>query len=285
MIKLKSILLSEDRTQRIDMTEAIEICKEKCQAFIHNDLSYIYRGLTYSNMFGKIDPSQFVRSSRNTANYYTLMLDNFDSWKKYPKRSKSVICSTRAEVANSYGNNTCIVVPYDTAQLGVCPNDDIWHSFNTIQNSMNISSLSVFNDVIHGAWTAVVNQISQNPAAHGLSDYTYADFYYQMQMFDDNTDVVQYVLEESSNTLQYNFIKSYLYNDVPMIEFLEDLLDPDKNEFKLIPYDKFSNTDESEKLEVWTDSPCLLLSISKKSSSSNESVEKFFEAIGKNPTK
>ena len=45
------------------------------------------------------------RKSANTSNYYTLLFSKIlKSWKKYPSRSKGIICSTDNLYAKEYGN-------------------------------------------------------------------------------------------------------------------------------------------------------------------------------------
>jgi hypothetical protein len=65
--------------------------------------------------------------SLNTANYYTLIINNDPSWSAFPKRN--VIAST--EPRNPYPG-TYVLLPYDGTKIGVCLSYDIWMSFHTI---------------------------------------------------------------------------------------------------------------------------------------------------------
>jgi hypothetical protein len=67
------------------------------------------------------------RMSLNTANYYTLIINNDPSWSAFPKRN--VIAST--EPRNPYPG-TYVLLPYDGTKIGVCLSYDIWMSFHTI---------------------------------------------------------------------------------------------------------------------------------------------------------
>jgi hypothetical protein len=67
------------------------------------------------------------RSSQNSSNWYTLILDNHPKFKDFPKRSKSLICTTRYKVAIAYGNGKAMaVIPFNSAKIGWVSKPDIW---------------------------------------------------------------------------------------------------------------------------------------------------------------
>jgi hypothetical protein len=56
-----------------------------------SDSVMIYKGIhSLLDDFSFSKKNSFVRKSRNTYNYYTTLIDNLDSWKNYPKRSKII---------------------------------------------------------------------------------------------------------------------------------------------------------------------------------------------------
>jgi hypothetical protein len=102
----------------------------------------IYKGMTLNDT-GEIwltNPALRERKSRNTKNYYTLMFDNLPSWRDYPKRSRSLICSSNKRVAGNYGD-IYVILPFNGAKIAVCPANDIWDSIN----SLGIAGLDCFN--------------------------------------------------------------------------------------------------------------------------------------------
>jgi hypothetical protein len=152
-MRLKSFVIAEmygpsgGRGKFIKKDEAISIINSKCKKARDEYVKSgdcLYRGMK-SGDFYKIDPTSSPRRSQFTDNFYTLIMDNDSRWKKFPKRSESLICTTNRYKANAYGNNVMRVFPYDGASYGVCPEDDIWMGF---QNTMGHMSLSDANGIL-----------------------------------------------------------------------------------------------------------------------------------------
>lgn len=74
------------------------------------------------------------RYSRDNANFYTLIIDNAPSWRGYPKRSKSFICSIHLAHLGEY---TYLVIPEDGSKWGVAPCDDIFQAFTELPLDAN----------------------------------------------------------------------------------------------------------------------------------------------------
>jgi len=103
---------------------------EECQVFKGIDFDPIssYPKTLYPS-YTILNPKIEKRKSRNTANFYTLMMENLSQWRKFPKRSNSLICTTDYYKARMYGT-AYRVIPIDlNAKFGVCPEEDIWESF------------------------------------------------------------------------------------------------------------------------------------------------------------
>lgn len=86
----------------------------------------IYRGVGSSyDQYRVVDSNKGKpRQSANTLNYMTWLMDNLPSWKAYPKRSRGIICSTSLSYAGGYGQ-IYQIIPYDNAQIAVCPTIDV----------------------------------------------------------------------------------------------------------------------------------------------------------------
>ena len=66
------------------------------------------------------------RKSANTSNYYTVLFsDILPSWKKFPRRDESWICTTSFNEAVGYGK-VYGVFPLGDPLLGICPKQDMW---------------------------------------------------------------------------------------------------------------------------------------------------------------
>ena len=142
--------LNEGRSVGIDKDTAISEIKKNCwnnYKFFLKKGEWIFRGIKgKSDAYLKIDSNVGTPrvSSNAWYNYYTLLMDNLPSWKKYPLRSRSIICSTEEGSAESYGT-LYVVIPYDNTNVGIAPDGDIWYSFKMgILNDFNEFLGSIF---------------------------------------------------------------------------------------------------------------------------------------------
>jgi len=246
--------------------------------------NFIYRGLRRSNSkFLYVRPSQVERQSKNTKNIYTALMDILPSWQGWPRRSRSVICSDSSEYASGYlgerEKNTYstsklgalyIVLPKNGSKIGVCPDQDIWDSFVNIQERWNADNMHMFNqsfdDILQRAYDLVIGDrynkeigelngegmdfflnhiegiISKNTLKKLMNDYDYGR----------NAEI--------GDMLEYKFGKN-----ISWIEYFDDLMNPDKNNFKLQPIESYNprEVDSTRDMhEVWTESDCLFVRMS-----------------------
>jgi hypothetical protein len=116
-----------------DDTSAVEMLRAHCSdaLWMLTSNTPIYRGdkqLTSEAGFLYVDPSETVRKSKNTTNFYTSVFDAIPSWAGWPKRSRSFIGSTNRGTASAFGNfrDVWILIPFNGVQIGVCPYHDLW---------------------------------------------------------------------------------------------------------------------------------------------------------------
>lgn len=83
-----------------------------------------------------------TRVSENTSNYYTLWMSNHQSWSAYPPRNRSFICGADVATSRPYGN-VYWAIPLGNPTIGICPENDIWHSF-LISKSVQMPTLMTF---------------------------------------------------------------------------------------------------------------------------------------------
>lgn len=197
-------------------------------------------------------PSEFNRKSANTRNYATLMIDNFPNWKEYPKRSKSLICTTDTFTARAYGQQAYRVLPHNGGKIGICPNRDIWMSFKTLYR--HGFYLNNFNEQL--------NEIVDTFTGHQLGGDNFNQLCNQLNHLDAflKTPQGKIAFEELD---EYTFPLISLLknrNGKSLLEFFQELLDPNTNNFELKTTSTFQ---ENENSEVWTDAPCLLIAVDK----------------------
>jgi hypothetical protein len=118
------------------------------------------------------------------------------------------------------------VFPVNSAKIGICPEDDIWISFNRNIKRYSFSELNEIN-----SWLNFDLGISDNNWKSLKSD----------------------LMRTSTEDLGREFRP---YEN--LWEFITDVLDPQVNRFKVKDIKSY-NVGESKDVEVWTDSDCILI--------------------------
>jgi len=158
-MRLKQFL-NEGRSVGIDEDTAKNEIKKNCwnnYKFFLKKREWIFRGIKHkSDVYLKIDSNTGTPrvSSNAWYNYYTLLMDNLPSWSKYPLRSRSIICSTEEDSAESYGT-LYVVIPYDNTNVGIAPDGDIWYSFK-------MGILNDFNEFLGRAFISHGLKVNKN---------------------------------------------------------------------------------------------------------------------------
>jgi len=243
-MRLKNYLVEQaGRTKNLSLDEAVVIVKKNCMKAYNaykNESSQIFRGIDESSYScGYIDPKKGVRRSANTTNHYTLIMDNSSKWTKYPKRSQSIICSSSQRSAGSYGT-LYMVLPYDKARIGVCPEGDIWYSFGkTLKYTMN-----TFNENVKKIF------IKAEVSSYQITDSSIKFLKNACKEFDSK--MTHHSIIKKFINSETEWLKDYKGN---LWDLFEQVLDPNKNGFKLI---KPGDNLPKEK-EVWTDGSSILI--------------------------
>jgi hypothetical protein len=232
---------------RTDYTDAVRAFKNG---------NKIFRGTTSEDDYMITDPSIGTRVSANTLNYYTLIIDNSDSWKEYPKRSKSIICSTSTVYADEYGT-IYSVFPINGSKIGVCSKKDFWESFPVLKTEFDRAGipltpwLSSLTRLLGG----LVDLTGKRPNIKTLPTLKKAfdsvDTFIRDKEYEHKEGLNTTILFDVMKMLDY---KGHLYTSV------EDLLDPVKNNFKL---ENISDFKSEKNREVWTDGKSIMISIDK----------------------
>lgn len=235
--------IRKTRSSSITKDEVINILKTNCKEFLKNPISKVYRGLGDNDSdYLLVKPSEHNRRSANTKNIYTLFIDNSYRWKGYPKRSKSIICTTNESTASDYGFHF-VVVPFDGAKFGVCPSHDIWFSFSEINDMGFNSNMDTF-----------VYDLE-------VSDSDYESMTSDLEKLEkeiiDKEGKVSFWTRHSKSRFASDFYNKHKENNISLYEFIDELLDPKENGFYISDYARISTHSDSE---VWTDSNCLLIS-------------------------
>jgi len=127
---LTEISKKKYKKKELDIGKVADYLKKNCSQFLSNNIDTpLYRGTwsEYETGAVKIDTTSGTRRSENTWNHYTLLLDNSPYYQGWPKRSKSIICTTDPREASSYGT-VMALIPVDGAKIGIVPESDMWHA-------------------------------------------------------------------------------------------------------------------------------------------------------------
>lgn len=248
------------RGKWIDEDTAMELLSKKCgKSFDHYNKTgvVLYRGMPGNGDYYQIDPKSSTRRSQYTDNYYTLVMDNDPRWSKFPKRSESLICTTREGKASGYGGTVMQVFPYDGANFGVASGDDIWESFE--QNNLRGDSLGELNSFLNG--------IASYYDLDGFrSMTTYKKFMYWLDRFEaelqttKDRDVPIIGKWPSMLTRLSSVADSWIADGAPPFKkWYQDIFDPADNDMYATKDIKKVFGKGAVDKEVWTDSKAILV--------------------------
>ncbi len=202
--------------------------------------SAIYKGSRRYGTEGLLlrDPLSYPepRRSKNTLNYYTEWVDHSVKWAAFPKRSRSLICSTNESYAAGYGDAR-VVVPIKDTKVGACPKDDWWTSFISTSPDHDPNDVNLFvHDVLKS------NGIYLNGRT-----VTYDEFAQHLHDVD---------LEKYDASVFTEDLKEEAMRLGGLAELMDHVFDPAANGFKLTTWKQFVMTGEHE---VWLSAPCVMI--------------------------
>jgi len=234
--------------KRVTIDKFIEWCEKNASKYLKGKGSdgIIYRGFKADlPPLGIIDTSGFNRESANTFNYYTLWIDNHEQWKKFPKRNKSLICTTSEDSATGYGK-LCVIIPSDDSHLGMCPMDDIWYSIET-------SGLQL-NEIVEEIYHLIARNEGEEVAQACQRDY------------DALVLSLKRITRENINKMgSAAFIRDFTWlmkahEYENMYEVMEHIMDPLRSDFKEMKsgsYSMYRNVNR----ELWIQGECAVVYI------------------------
>lgn len=296
--KLKYIDLDKKTLKELlksDYSEAYDRYKHEC---------YMFRGV--SNKEKKIIKKYKILKPglRITAgvgdgkrNLYTRLLSGIlPSWKEFPPRNKSFVCSTSSGYAMNYTgknpkfDNVYVVLPKNGATIGICPRADIWDSFKILKkNDMTLDGFQNAFLYITNLIGKQLDEIITNETKKKTTKYSniediiinatkYKSDQTIITIFDSLSEKIRIYIDEiidglkEKHTPAADMAVSMLQemkrlNTIDIIEFLDIILNPKTNGFKTVSIKNYkekaivdySPSDTGK--EVWTDSECLFITL------------------------
>ena len=241
------------------LEESVDYVIENCSEWIENPVK-ITRSIDSDEEYFYSVPVR--RFSTDNSNDYTLLMDNLPAWKEYPKRRKSFICTLGESHMNA--NSKYNIIPLNGSKWGVAPEFDIFHCFKKmtgkyINQEGGIAIDSFFNSIRNACVDYGFN----------LTDSNYSEYRKQIREFN------KIITNDKNNELKvdYYFKNIMKHEDAHKPNFLwkviVDVVNPKNNGFKLLSIPEiYKNMDElkvgskmtpDNKLETWTDSPCIFI--------------------------
>lgn len=207
------------------------------------DKTPIYRGIrNYNGGAGylSIDPAKHTRVSEYTSNLYMLLMELSPQWEKYPRFSKSIICTTSRSEANGWGK-LFRVYPYDGAILGVTPKAHFWGSFPYMMDTLTDFMRDIFE-----IFNIDIDYLETNKNV-------FMKACKRVDVFNQKAKMARFMkLDDEYNPKEFRKAVYDIIEGKPTFDVMCDLL----------PSDKFKLTKAGSKIEtgreVWTEGKCLL---------------------------
>jgi hypothetical protein len=204
----------------------------------------MYKGsLRYGKTEGLLirDPMSYPepRRSANTMNYYTEWVANSAKWAQFPKRNRSLICTTNRSYAEGYGD-TRVVVPVADTTIGVCPDNDWWNSF---QKTSSMNNPDDINRFVHEV-------LKDNDIFLNGNKVTYSEFAPYFKSID---------LEKHDPSSYTQDLKDLAIKLGGLDKLMDYIFDPVANGFSLTTWKQFNIKGNNE---VWLSVPCVMIPMS-----------------------
>lgn len=170
---------------------------------------------------------------------------------KFPKRSKSIICSTAYGAASAYGHSVYKIFPFDDTKIGVSPESDIWYTFP------QYGTIELFNE----GFRKLIESFLDYNFINNIKSYN------ELLKLCNEIDKVKinYLKNKEPEKMHekldgYILVilddYKYLYSNIKLIDVFNKALNPLNNGFKI----KYSKNRIDYNKEVWLDENCLAIS-------------------------
>ena len=254
-MRFKTFLLEGWRSTVLEPEEAFKILKTKCSEAMSLDEPLVYRGMMIDGSketFHLSKPSQFERTSANTSNEYTVLIDNSSAWADYPKRSRSLICGNIKNLSYAEGfGRLGMILPFNGAKFGVCPSKDFWMGFKETFLKYGLEDLNDFNYILRDLFKKVGSELSKENKDYGKLVATLEAGEDWLRDYDEEEHLY-------SDMQILKLFKTVIDGSEYIVDFLHRILDPKKNNFELSDYLGLKKYQDIRR-EVWTDSDCIIV--------------------------
>jgi len=249
--------------------DTIQYVAEHCKEFINRPV-LIYRECNAKVDFFRSEPIQ--RTSRDNPNWYTLMIDNSNNWKEYPKRGKSFICSIGDE-HEVLGPFYYVVIPIDGSNWGIAPEDDIYECF---WETLGTGPDNFFEQL---------NRLSLKLDLDGISDDSYTGMLSDINKLSQELFTQKYIKLSVEDVNLYQVHNFFTTNGSEALPYKIDYaMKPDLNKFTHKKYTeiKYDENQFDNYKELWTDSPCVFIKYGNRGENFKNFINNLSKYINKN---
>lgn len=238
----KAVVKWDSRSVKVD--EAIDLLNRHCKMGLKAISSggLLYRGFKHGTKINSmvINPSTGERTSKDTNNLYQLMMDNSKALKDYPKRGKSLICSSSLLEAESYGS-AMVIVPFDGTMVACGGEDDfISTDIGAVVDHQTLDDMSQVIETILGNIGFKIDRSGQFRDIKVLNDFV--------------NDHKEEFIDEWKEYFGSD-ISSYVDGAQPFTSLSSKLMTPNNLEIYL---EKFGD-ELNFNIECWFSGPCVAI--------------------------
>ena len=186
-----------------------------------------------------LDTRLSTRKSQNTSNFYTLILDNTPSRKDFPKRSKSLIASTRRSRAEDFSDEIVhAIIPYDDTKIGFVNLDDMWDT--------RIDIFGVRRQI------NTINKFFEEMVDENMIDHTWESFI----KFDKDVDTIPSLSRKFNKIWNYGEEGTDKYPHNNFLESIDKAYSPDETGHTWVTASTMPHHSSSE---VWVEGDCIIM--------------------------
>ena len=250
-LSFKQFIEEDFKRDTTKLEVAAKYFKENGSKFLWmlEEYKFIYRGDTSHYVIPGsadiIDVMGTARVSVNTSNHYTVIFDNHPEMKDFPKRSKSLICSTSFSKASDYSerySEPFIVLPTNDSTVGFTGEQDIWNTYITLAGvTMSLSSVNYMFEHL------------------GIKDRSIQDFYdFQEKLRDKASDEFLKLDQALTNNNVIDGSSQYKSMVNNFVNCVFEAYSPKNTGFYSKNSSSFSMADMDDQ-ELWVDGHVILL--------------------------
>jgi len=219
----------------------------------------IWRGFTGPNGGSEMflyEPSEnMARPASNTMNYINVFQSEDPVWASYPKRNKSLICSSSSGTASGYGYVN-VVLPQGDPNIGICPDADFWTSFANLANVFKTRYNSDVSDINYALKASMRSYQTHIANSQQMPPVTNMGELEAMCAAIDTVAANDEIMSKLADHRSYEINMLTDHGSRKTIDAIRAGFSPDINNFKLSKLSTLPMTDDRE---LWTSAPSLLI--------------------------